>query len=184
MSKEERRMYKTQWQRTKRQQKSTVDSGVQKWTVKTHTDTDTDTVEERERGAAEKPLPETPPITRKDFDVLADARGIPPECAEWFWNTHDARNWTDATGQPIRKVEPLLRNALTNWRAKQSQAKPANGTAQLILDQRKLDRVEAEMKRLRSNYESHQDMSTKDKTKLRGLKAERKQLMDSLGMTV
>ena len=66
-------------------------------------------------------LPEIPPMNRKDFDALAEMRGVPRECAEWFWNTCDSRNWVDTVGQPIRKVEPLLLNALKNWRAKQKQ---------------------------------------------------------------
>jgi len=73
---------------------------------------------QRERGSA---LPEIPPMSRKAFDDLCKMRAVPEDCAEWFWNTHDGRNWTDKTGQPIRKVEPLLLNALNNWRAKQSQ---------------------------------------------------------------
>lgn len=59
-----------------------------------------------------------PPMTRQELDRLAEMRGVPKECVEWFWNTHDARGWTDATGQPIRKVEPMLMNALQKWRAK------------------------------------------------------------------
>ena len=73
-----------------------------------------------------EPLSEIPPMSREDFDVLCELRGIPKDCSEWFWNTHDARNWTDATGQPIRKVEPILMNALANWRIKQSQKSNAN----------------------------------------------------------
>lgn len=61
-------------------------------------------------------LPEIPPMSRKDFDALVLMRAIPTDCAEWFWNTCDARNWTDKSGQPIRKVEPLLLNAAKNWR--------------------------------------------------------------------
>lgn len=71
---------------------------------------------ERENG-----FPEVPPMSRKDFDALVDMRGVPKDCAEWFWNTNDARNWLDRTGQPIRKVEPLLLNAVAAWRSK-----PAN----------------------------------------------------------
>lgn len=62
-------------------------------------------------------LPEIPPMNRKDFDLMAKMRGVPKECAEWFWNTCDSRNWVDSVGQPIKKVEPLLMNALKNWRS-------------------------------------------------------------------
>lgn len=78
-------------------------------------------VEENKQREREEALPEIPPMSRKAFDDLCQMRAVPPDCAEWFWNTHDGRNWTDKTGQPIRKVEPLLLNALKNWRAKQSQ---------------------------------------------------------------
>jgi hypothetical protein len=61
---------------------------------------------------------ECPPMSRKDFDALAEMRAIPKECADWFWNIHDARNWLDNQGHPIRKVEPLLINAQNIWRAK------------------------------------------------------------------
>ena len=78
-------------------------------------------VEENKQREREAALPEIPPMSRKAFDDLCKMRAVPADCAEWFWNTHDGRNWTDKTGQPIRKVEPLLLNALNNWRAKQSQ---------------------------------------------------------------
>jgi uncharacterized protein YdaU (DUF1376 family) len=84
---------------------------------------------EREREAS---LPEIPPMPRKDFDSLCQMRGIPTECAEWFWNTHDARNWTDATGQIIRKVEPVLLNAFKNWRAKASQTQSGSKPSQSV----------------------------------------------------
>ena len=64
----------------------------------------------------EREFAETPPMSRKDFGVMAEMRGVPKDCAEWFWNNCDARNWLDAMGQPIRKVEPLLMNALVKWR--------------------------------------------------------------------
>lgn len=66
----------------------------------------------------EREFPETPPMSRKDFDAMAEMRAVPKDCAEWFWNTHDARNWLDTAGHPIRKVEPLLLNAKKNWSAK------------------------------------------------------------------
>lgn len=78
-------------------------------------------IDERESKAD---FPEIPPISRKDLDALASVRGISPECVEWFWNTHDARNWIDAKGQPVRKVEPLLLNAWTKWRASQKPKQP------------------------------------------------------------
>ena len=90
--------------------------------------------EERERTFR---LPEIPPMSRKDFDALAELRGVPKECADWFWNTHDSRNWTDATGQVIRKIEPVLLNAKKNWEAKKSQGNFRNGKPQLKPDHEK-----------------------------------------------
>lgn len=75
----------------------------------------------------EREFPEIPPMSRKDYDSLADLRGIPKDCAEWFWNACDGRNWTDKHGQPIRKVEPLLINAAKNWRAIETSRKQTNG---------------------------------------------------------
>lgn len=75
----------------------------------------------------EREFPEIPPMSRKDYDSLADLRGIPKDCSEWFWNACDGRNWTDKHGQPIRKVEPLLINAAKNWRAIETNRKQANG---------------------------------------------------------
>jgi hypothetical protein len=76
-------------------------------------------------------LPQIPPMSKVDFDTLADARGIPMECSEWFWNIHDGRNWTDATGQIIRKVEPLLLNAHKNWQTKTARGNARYGKPQL-----------------------------------------------------
>ena len=33
----------------------------------------------------EKELLEIPPMNRKEFDALAQMRGVPEDCAEWFW---------------------------------------------------------------------------------------------------
>ncbi len=85
----------------------------------------------------EKGFSETPPMSRKAFDELVKIRGVPPDCAEWFWNTNDARNWRDATGQPIRKVEPILLNVLKSWQAKKSQGNFRNGKPQLKPDHEK-----------------------------------------------
>lgn len=52
-----------------------------------------------------------PPLSRADFDSMAAVHGVPAEVAEWVWNTHDARGWTDTHGQPIRNVAAVLRGA-------------------------------------------------------------------------
>lgn len=76
----------------------------------------------REREIApQPPLPEIPPMRRSDYDALCDRVGCPKECAEWLWNTLDARNWTDTTGQIVRRVEPLILNAKTSWQANVAQ---------------------------------------------------------------
>jgi len=67
---------------------------------------------ERESGGTSVCIP---PKTRKELDAIAQMRGISPECVEWFWNTNDARDWRDATGQIIRKPEQLLQNAWVSW---------------------------------------------------------------------
>ncbi len=64
----------------------------------------------------EPPLPEIPPMSRKDFDQLADMRGVLKECADYFWNEWDSRNWLDRFGNPLRKVEPALLNFAKKWR--------------------------------------------------------------------
>jgi hypothetical protein len=111
---------------------------------------------ERDEDEREKAFPEIPPMSRKDFDALVELRGIPKDCAEWFWNTHDARNWLDAKGQPILKVEPLLLNALVSWRARERPA-PAKqqgqslSTAELILRQKEYERVLTEILTVKRN---------------------------------
>jgi hypothetical protein len=68
-----------------------------------------------------------PPLPRPEFDALAALRGIPTDVAAWVWDTHDARGWTDATGQLIRNVEPVLRRGLVRWQEKQGKAAAVNG---------------------------------------------------------
>lgn len=86
---------------------------------------------EAEAEDVEREMPEIPPMSLEDFNNLAAMRGISPECAEWFWNICDGRNWLDAMGQPIRKVEPLLLNAAKKWRAKTSTGKPIPEAGQI-----------------------------------------------------
>jgi uncharacterized protein YdaU (DUF1376 family) len=88
----------------------------------------------------ESNLPEIPPMSRKDFDVMSEMRGVPKECAEWFWNVNDGRGWVDSKSNPIVKVEPLLLNALKSWRTKQARTSgskftPPKPTNKQILDQ-------------------------------------------------
>ena len=77
----------------------------------------------------EENFPESPPMTRVDFNTLCQMRAVPADCAEWFWNVHDGRNWTDSKGQPIRKVEPLLMNAKATWQVNAARLK-TNGNPQ------------------------------------------------------
>lgn len=65
----------------------------------------------------EPAAPEIPPMSRKDFDAMVDLRGYDKKAAEFFWNKYDALNWLHH-GQPIRKVEPMLKTFLLHWREK------------------------------------------------------------------
>lgn len=131
-------------------------------------------------------------MSRKDFNTLAEMRGVPQDCAEWFWNTNDARNWIDSHGQLIRKVEPLLLNALKSWRANQkpkpqeqsASFQPALGGAEMILRSNELKRVEDKIREIKSSYESHQDMSAQDKAQIRTLRTRAGELKKMLGMLV
>lgn len=62
-------------------------------------------------------FPEVPPMSREKFDRMAEMRAIPKDCADWFWNDCEGRAWHDKSGQPIRRVEPLLLNCAKTWRA-------------------------------------------------------------------
>lgn len=147
---------------------------------------------ERERGPEiAGGCPEIPPMSRKDFDALADMRAVPKDCADWFWNTHDARGWLDARGQPIRKVEPLLLNAMRAWRSKQGPV----GSAQLtdtkqssatdtILRQKEFERVVAAMRSIRDSYSEHQAWDAKDRKRYNELVARKKELRKVLGVLV
>ena len=161
----------------------------------TDTDTDTDSVQrERERERAPDVAggcPEIPPMSRKDFDTLADMRAVPKDCAEWFWNTHDARGWLDARGQPIRKVEPLLLNALRAWRSNQGPVGSAQqatvkipSATDTILRQKEFERVVAAMRSIRDSYSDHQAWDAKDKRRYNQLVERKKELQKILGVTV
>jgi len=70
-------------------------------------------------------------MTRTEFNTLCQLRAVPADCAEWFWNTHDAVNWLDGQKRPIQKVEPLLMRTLASWRASGEAAsgKATHGTS-------------------------------------------------------
>lgn len=71
-------------------------------------------------GETEPPFPEVPPMTRAAYDELVKMRGMTPEFGDWFWNTHDARDWKDGRGVQITKLEPALLNAWKSWRGNMS----------------------------------------------------------------
>lgn len=60
---------------------------------------------------------EIPPMPRADYDAMAERLKIPKGCADWFWTIHDARDWVDAAGQPISKVEGLLLAVAKKWKS-------------------------------------------------------------------
>ena len=132
-------------------------------------------------------------MSRKDFDTLADMRNVPKDCADWFWNTHDARGWLDSRGQPIRKVEPLLLNALRAWRsnlehstasaAQQATVKIPSAT-ETILRQKEFERVVAAMRTIRDSYSEHQSWDAKDKRRYNQLVERKRELQKILGVTV
>ncbi len=173
-----------------------AEHGKKRWVGKADPDADPDakskppspspspsSLEEGERG-----LPEIPPMSRKDFDVLAEMRLVPKECADWFWNTHDARNWVDATGRQVMKVEPLLLNAMVKWRAKHPvAANGANGSNGELSGVDKMNRSKElehhkdQARRIREAYESHQDMTPADKERLKKIKDRIKELEEILG---
>jgi len=65
-------------------------------------------------------------MSRSAFDELVKLRGWPADCAEWFWNVNDSKNWLGKDGQPIRKIEPLMINAVNGWR-QQKEITDSNG---------------------------------------------------------
>jgi uncharacterized protein YdaU (DUF1376 family) len=136
--------------------------------------------------------PEIPPMSRKDFDQLCDMRNVPKDCADWFWNTHDARGWLDSRGQPIRKVEPLLLNALKSWQSNATRTKPTQptqstakpGGAETVLRQKEYERVIETMRSIRNSYSEHQSWDSKDKRRYNQLVERKKELQKILGVTV
>ncbi len=80
------------------------------------------------------PLPEIPPMTRQAYESMAEMRGIPRECYEWFWNTCEGTGWLDFRGRPIRKVEPLLLNLFVKWRQNDFKRRRAEGASRPMTD--------------------------------------------------
>lgn len=77
---------------------------------------------------AQREIREIPPMSRATFDELASARAVPKDCADWLWNTCEARGWTDKSGQPILKIEPLLLNAKATWEKNEHQQRNKNNS--------------------------------------------------------
>lgn len=147
---------------------------------------DSSSYSESEGREREPRPPEIPPMSRKDFNKLVEMRAIPPECAEWFWNTNDARDWRDSTGQAIRKVEPLLLNCAKNWRvsSRQWSSKSAgrNGADTVVLG-KEYERVIKRMDVIKSQYADHQTWDQKDRDEWKTLVARKKELAGILNIT-
>lgn len=45
----------------------------------------------------------------------------PPDCAEAFWNDHEARGWSDKTGQPIVNFRAAFNGFATRWKSVQAE---------------------------------------------------------------
>lgn len=92
--------------------------------------------------AGEK-LPEIPPMSRKDFDALVEMRGIPKDCANYFWDQHDSVNWLDRSGRPIRKIDGLLVSFAARWRARSHEAALAASAGQQTQPKKSLHQMTA-----------------------------------------
>ena len=80
-------------------------------------------------GGVEKNPQVTPP-TLEQVKATAANQGVPPDCAEMFWNDCEAAGWVDSKQRPIRNWRAALTAYATRWRANDFQRKqqsPSHG---------------------------------------------------------
>lgn len=130
-------------------------------------------------------LPAGFPTSEKE---ATEAGGIlPKEFVLKIWNKAMGRGGRDSHDIPIRNFKAYLatENCYANDRLAGTNGQPtANATAELILRQKELERVEAKITSIRNSVESHQDMPREDKEKMQKLKARKIELLRLLGMSV
>ena len=111
--------------------------------------------------------------------------GVTQESAKRFFDHYEGHNlWLNKFGRMVK-----WKALLVSWdnRGKQMASRPlsapkqANG-AELIIRKDELRRCEDKIGRIRGEYETHMDMSEKDRAEVKRLKARVKELKDLLGM--
>ena len=141
----------------------------------------------------QKENPPTPPDLQTVI-TWAEMLGCHRDQAERFWNHFESSGWIDKNGHAIVNA----RAKFTIWSA-DARARPAetahhlsplarpqpaiSATADLILRQKELDRIEAAIKRLRDNPEDG-DRRPAWIVQLKKLKARRVELLAILGLSV
>ena len=74
--------------------------------------------------------PQITPPTLEQVKAIAANRGIPPDCAESFFNSMMATGWVDGQNRPIRNWTFSLAKYGTSWRANDFQRGQRNGSPQ------------------------------------------------------
>lgn len=157
-------------------------------------------------GRSPDPPPQTYPEQPSWDLVQAYAQSI--GLAEWrakdWFDEMEGCGWQDKSKRPIVKWQSVLVRIRTYWEAdgRPMSPRPRNngqlaaaangvgtaggvsGNTAAILASKELERVEAEMQRIRSQYDSHQTMDDIDRDQIKSLKERRKELKTKLGFKV
>jgi hypothetical protein len=131
------------------------------------------------------------PRSLEEVQAAAAISGLAGQDAERFWHHFESSGWVDKNGNRVLNWRSKLASWAANGRANLAEAKhhgqgPVGGSsgAQLILNQKELERVEKRISDIKNSYDSHQDHSGKDKAALSRLWARKRELKTKLGVMV
>lgn len=132
---------------------------------------------------------------RTEAEAMERAGHVEPAVAAKSWLLARTRGWRDGKNVPIRCSFSSWIQLASKYDSERKATAPShrsNGNGQPSgsspMDKKlwkdELDRTEAEIKRIRDSYDSHQDMSLLDKSMISQLKTIRSELKEKLGFRV
>lgn len=138
MTAEERREYKRikEAERRARKRGQRVDNHGQivdsAWTNPPEADPEADPETGIKRGKNS-----CPPVSRAEFDTLAELEAVPNDCRDWVWDEHQSTGWLDKHGRAYSDIRALLRKHKRTFEANAKNGKRLGGSSILDLKTQK-----------------------------------------------
>lgn len=123
------------------------------------------------------------PATDAEAVEWAGMEAVPAEFATAIFTQMESCGWIDGAQRQVTNFRAYVKSRYSRQKTVASSNGKLSG-AERVSAEKELERAGAEIRRIRENYESHQDWGIPDKQRIRELKEREKQLKTKLGAIV